>query len=69
MEQTMDALAHIERIFETEINAVTDNPNVFSEDDLIISAGNFHGQTLALQLDYLAIAASELSQYQRTKNL
>jgi histidine ammonia-lyase len=58
---TMDALAHIERIFETEINAVTDNPNVFSEDDLIISAGNFHGQTLALQLDYLAIAASELS--------
>ena len=57
----MDALAHIERIFETEINAVTDNPNVFSEDDLIISAGNFHGQTLALQLDYLAIAASELS--------
>lgn len=58
---TMDALAHIEAVFETEINAVTDNPNVFSEDDLIISAGNFHGQTLALQLDFLAIAASELS--------
>lgn len=55
-----DALAHIERIFETEINAVTDNPNVFFEDDLIVSAGNFHGQTLALQLDYLGIAAAEI---------
>lgn len=58
---TYDALVHIEKTFETEINAVTDNPNIFSEDDLIVSAGNFHGQTLALQLDFLAIACSELA--------
>ena len=56
-----DALAHIEKVFEIEINAVTDNPNVFGDDDLIVSAGNFHGQTLALQLDYLGIAASEIA--------
>jgi len=56
-----DALAHIEAIFETEINAVTDNPNVFEADDQILSAGNFHGQTLALQLDYLAIATAEIA--------
>ena len=43
-----------------EINGVTDNPNVFPEEDKIISAGNFHGQPLALALDFLAIALSEL---------
>lgn len=46
--------------FETEINSVTDNPTIFPEEDLIISAGNFHGQPLALALDQLAIAAAEL---------
>lgn len=55
-----DVIVHAEKIFETEINGVTDNPNVFPQDDLILSAGNFHGQPLALQLDFLAIAASEL---------
>lgn len=48
------------RIFETELNAVTDNPNIFAKDDLILSAGNFHGQILAYHLDFCAVAASEL---------
>ena len=47
-------------IIENEINAVTDNPTIFPDDDEIISAGNFHGQPLALALDYLSIALSEL---------
>lgn len=47
--------------FLTEINSVTDNPNIFPEDDLILSGGNFHGQPLALTLDYLAIAMSEIA--------
>lgn len=55
-----DAIAHVASIFTTEINSVTDNPNVFSADDAIISGGNFHGQPLALGLDYLAIALAEL---------
>ena len=56
-----DALQHIVNIFNREINAVTDNPNVFPEDDMIVSAGNFHGQTLALQLDFASIAISEIA--------
>ncbi|MCK9481678.1 MAG: histidine ammonia-lyase [Bacteroidia bacterium] len=48
-------------IVETEINAVTDNPNVFPDEDKILSAGNFHGEILAFQLDFSAIAASELA--------
>ena len=55
-----DAYDHVAAVFETEINSVTDNPNVFPDDDLILSAGNFHGQPLALQLDYLAIAIAEI---------
>jgi histidine ammonia-lyase len=55
-----DALQHIVHMLVTEINAVTDNPNVFPDDDLILSGGNFHAQPLALPLDYLAIALSEL---------
>jgi histidine ammonia-lyase len=47
-------------VFETEINSVTDNPTIFPEDDLIISAGNFHGQPLAIASDYLAIAMAEI---------
>ncbi|XLS27683.1 histidine ammonia-lyase [Flavobacteriaceae bacterium M23B6Z8] len=57
---TKDTLRFIEKTFKTEINSVTDNPNIFVEDDLILSGGNFHGQPLALSLDYLAIAISEL---------
>lgn len=55
-----DALTHITQMLTTEINAVTDNPSLFPEEDLIISGGNFHAQPLALPLDYLAIALSEL---------
>ena len=55
-----DAISHIAVMLDTEINAVTDNPNIFPEDDLIVSGGNFHAQPLALPLDYLAIALSEL---------
>ena len=55
-----DAIEHINKIFTIEINAVTDNPNVFADEDLILSGGNFHGQTLAIHLDFLAIALAEL---------
>jgi histidine ammonia-lyase len=57
---TKDSLCFIKEVLETEINSVTDNPCVFPDEDLIISAGNFHGQPLALALDYLAIASAEL---------
>jgi histidine ammonia-lyase len=55
-----DAIAHIEKMLVTEVNSVTDNPILFPDDDLIVSGGNFHAQPLALPLDYLAIALSEL---------
>lgn len=55
-----DTLDFCKTIIENEINAVTDNPTIFPDADEIISAGNFHGQPLALALDYLAIALSEL---------
>lgn len=58
---TKDALDYISRVFSTEINAVTDNPTIFPDEDEIISGGNFHGQTLALALDQMAIAAAELA--------
>jgi histidine ammonia-lyase len=48
-------------VFLTEINSVTDNPNIFPDEDLIVSGGNFHGQPLALRLDFLAIAMSEIA--------
>lgn len=54
------AIAHVVTTILTEVNSVTDNPNVFPEEDLIISGGNFHGQPLALALDFLAIALAEL---------
>ena len=57
---TKDALDHIKNVFITEINSVTDNPNIFKEEDKIISGGNFHGQPLAIALDYLKIAMAEL---------
>jgi histidine ammonia-lyase len=55
-----DSLKHAEKVIMTEINAVTDNPTIFPELDEVISAGNFHGQPLALVLDFLAIALSEM---------
>lgn len=55
-----DALEYCKQIFLTEINSVTDNPNIFIESDEIISGGNFHGQPLALAFDFLSIAMAEL---------
>ncbi|MDM1519756.1 histidine ammonia-lyase [Myroides odoratimimus] len=55
-----DAIDYVNRVFKTEINSVTDNPNVFYKDDIIVSGGNFHGQPLALALDFLGIALAEL---------
>lgn len=57
---TKDTLGFVLQTFKTEINSVTDNPNVFAGEDKIISGGNFHGQPLALALDYLKIAMAEL---------
>ncbi|MET4106331.1 histidine ammonia-lyase [Hymenobacter sp. UYP22] len=66
-----DALAYVQQVVETECNAVTDNPNIFPDDDAILSGGNFHGQPLALALDMLAIATAELGSIsqQRTTQL
>jgi len=55
-----DAIEYVHKVFKTEINSVTDNPNIFIESDQILSGGNFHGQPLALALDFLAIALAEL---------
>ncbi len=55
-----DAIDYVKKVFKTEINSVTDNPNIFVGEDVIISGGNFHGQPLAIALDFLAIALSEL---------
>lgn len=57
---TKDTVAYVRSVFETEINSVTDNPTVFPEEDEILSGGNFHGQPLALALDFLCIAMAEL---------
>lgn len=57
---TKDALEYARKTFSVEINAVTDNPNVFVGEDKIISGGNFHGQPLALAFDFLKISISEL---------
>lgn len=55
-----DVLDHVKRVVETEINAVTDNPIIFPDENKIISGGNFHGQPLAISLDALAIALAEI---------
>lgn len=57
---TKDTISFVHKCIKTEINSVTDNPNIFVKADKIISGGNFHGQPLALSLDYLAIAMAEL---------
>ena len=55
-----DVITHVQNIFTTEINSVTDNPTIFIEEDKVISGGNFHGQPLAMAMDYLAIGLSEI---------
>ncbi len=56
-----DTVAYVESVIDTEINSATDNPTVCPDEDLIISAGNFHGEPIALPMDFLAIALSELA--------
>ncbi|HLO04656.1 MAG TPA: histidine ammonia-lyase [Symbiobacteriaceae bacterium] len=55
------ALAHVTEIVAGELNAVTDNPLLFPADGAVISGGNFHGQPVALAMDYLGIALAELA--------
>lgn len=57
---TLDALRYIKSILEIEINSATDNPLIFPESGDVISCGNFHGQPLALALDFLALSVNEL---------
>jgi histidine ammonia-lyase len=56
-----DALGHVLEVVTCEINSVTDNPLIFAEDETVISAGNFHGQPVALAMDYAKLAISELA--------
>lgn len=60
---SLDVIHHVEQVFATEVNAVTDNPNIFPDEDLILSGGNFHGQTLAMALDYLCLALHEIGSF------
>lgn len=55
-----DSIMYVASVVEREINSVTDNPTIFVDDDMIVSGGNFHGQPLALVLDFLSIALAEL---------
>jgi len=66
-----DTIEYVKSVITTEINSATDNPTIIPEKDLIISAGNFHGQPLALAMDFLAIAIAELGSIsaQRTYQL
>lgn len=66
-----DTILYVEKVIDVEINSVTDNPNVFVEEDMVISAGNFHGQPLALAMDFMAIGVAELASIsgQRTYQL
>lgn len=56
-----EAIEFVASMLTTEINSVTDNPTIFPDEDEIISAGNFHGQPIALPMDFLSMALSELS--------
>jgi histidine ammonia-lyase len=58
---SLDAFNYVNNVIENEMNAVTDNPIVFTDEEQVISAGNFHGQPLALAMDFLGIAVSELA--------
>ncbi len=55
-----DTLAYVGNVIETEINSPTDNPTIFPEEDIIVSAGNFHGEPIAIPMDFLGVAMSEL---------
>ena len=56
-----DTIRYVSSVIDIEINSATDNPTVCPDDDLIISGGNFHGEPIALPMDFLSIAMSELA--------
>lgn len=56
-----DALRHVRGVLEIEINSATDNPLIFPEEGLVVSAGNFHAQVVAQALDFLAIAVADVA--------
>jgi len=58
---TKDAIKYVEDKINIEINSATDNPLIFTEDDKVISGGNFHGQPMAIAFDFLGIAIAELA--------
>jgi histidine ammonia-lyase len=58
---SLDAIRYVQSVIETEINSATDNPLVFPDDGSVVSGGNFHGQPIALAMDFLGIALSELA--------
>jgi len=58
---TRGVIAHVDNVLETEINSVTDNPLIFPQENQILSGGNFHGEPLALALDYLGMGMAELA--------
>ncbi|MGY5872848.1 MAG: histidine ammonia-lyase [Candidatus Thorarchaeota archaeon] len=58
---SLDAIRYVQSVVETEINSATDNPLVFTDDGTVVSGGNFHGQPIALAMDFLGIALSELA--------
>lgn len=64
-------ISFCEEVITTEINSVTDNPTILPDEDLVISAGNFHGEPLAMAMDFLAIAVAEIASIsgQRTYQL
>ncbi len=57
---TKDTIGYVGQVLTTEINSTTDNPTIFPDEDMVVSAGNFHGQPIALAMDFLAIALAEL---------
>ncbi len=69
MAASSDAIDYVTNVFIIEVNSVTDNPNVFPEEDIIISAGNFHGQALAVAFDFLVHCISRVRQYFREENV
>ncbi|MGQ4911224.1 MAG: histidine ammonia-lyase [Candidatus Thorarchaeota archaeon] len=58
---SLDTIRYVQSIIETEINSATDNPLVFPDDGTVVSGGNFHGQPIALAMDFLGIALAEIA--------
>lgn len=56
-----DTIEYVRSVVDVEVNSATDNPTVCPDEDIIISAGNFHGEPIAMPMDFLAIAMCELA--------